>query len=54
MRPGLGTLLFGLALLGGGVAVTVFSEKVVWFGAIGAGLWYAIKGVVILSRGGGQ
>jgi hypothetical protein len=53
MRPGLGTLLFGLALLAGGIAVTVLSERVAWYGAILVGIWYSVKGVMILSRGQG-
>ena len=50
MRAGVGTLIFGLVLLGAGIAVTVLSEQVVAFGAIGVGLYYAIKGVVLIAR----
>jgi hypothetical protein len=50
MRPGLGHLLAGLVLLGGGVAVTLLSDRVVAYGAILVGAYYAIRGAVILGR----
>jgi len=62
MRPGLGMFLFGLALLAACVGVALYTEHggivvgntvIVWWGAIPIGLWYAIKGVVLLSRGSG-
>lgn len=50
MRPGLGRLLVGLALLGGGIAVTVASEAVVWYGAIVVGVIQIARGVFTLLR----
>jgi len=50
VRPGFTHLILGLVLLGGGIAITVLSEQVVAWGAIVVGAYYAIKGVVLLSR----
>jgi len=52
--------VFGLALLAACIAVALYTEHggivvgntvIVWWGGIPLGLWYAIKGVVVLSRG---
>ncbi|MBS2013053.1 MAG: hypothetical protein JST00_09210 [Deltaproteobacteria bacterium] len=40
----------GLALLGGGIAVTVTSEAVVWYGAIVVGLIQIARGAYALLR----
>jgi hypothetical protein len=50
VKPGFLHLILGLVLLGGGIAITVLSEQVVAWGAIAVGLYYAIKGVVLLAR----
>ncbi len=50
MRPGFTHLILGIVFLGGGIAVTVLSEQVIAYGAIVVGLYYCIKGVVLLSR----
>ena len=59
MRPGLGIFLLGLALLGGCIATALYTEHggivvgntvIVWWGGIPLGLWWAIKGVVMMSR----
>lgn len=51
MRPGMGHLLVGLALLGAGTAVTLLSDAVHWYGAFVVGAIEVIRGIVILGRG---
>ena len=50
MRPGAGVLIFGIVLLVGGVAVTLFSNTVVWYGAIIVGIINIVRGGLALSR----
>lgn len=50
MRAGFAQLALGLILLGGGIAVTVLSDRVVAWGAVVVGAYYAVKGVVRLAR----
>ena len=50
MRPGVGHLVVGVLLLGGGIAVTVMSEAVVWYGAIVVGLIEIARGTFLLLR----
>jgi hypothetical protein len=50
MRPGAGVLIFGIVLLVGGVAVTLFSNRVVWYGAILVGIINIVRGGLALSR----
>lgn len=49
MKPGMGSLLFGVAMLGVGVAVTMFSEHVIWYGAILVGIHRIVRGATTLS-----
>jgi len=50
MRPGVGHLVVGVLLLGGGIAVTVMSEAVVWYGAIVVGVIEIARGTFLLLR----
>ena len=50
LRPGLGDLLVGVALLAAGVGVTVFSHKVVWWGAMLVGGFLILRGGYLLLR----
>lgn len=50
MRPGVGHLVVGVLLLGGGIAVTVMSEAVVWYGAIVVGVIEVARGTFLLLR----
>lgn len=50
MRPGVGQLLIGVLFLGGGIAVTVMSEAVVWYGAIVVGVIQIARGTYFLLR----
>lgn len=52
MRPGLGHLVVGVLLLGAGIAVTLMSEAVVWYGAIVVGAIEIARGTFILLRSG--
>jgi OPT family oligopeptide transporter len=51
MRPGTGTLIFGIVLVVLGVSVTLASEQVVWWGAIAVGLINVVRGIARMSRG---
>jgi hypothetical protein len=51
MRPGLGHLLIGIVLLGGGIAITVLSHRVVLYGAIAVGAFEIIRGIYVLIKG---
>jgi hypothetical protein len=46
----MGTLLFGIVLFVGGVAVTVGSDSVIWYGGIVVGLINIVRGAITLSR----
>jgi hypothetical protein len=52
MKPGMGSLLFGIALLVGGLAVTLGSGHVIWYGAILVGLYRIVRGLITLSSSG--
>jgi hypothetical protein len=49
MKPGMGSILFGVVLLVGGIAVTMFSGHVIWYGAIIVGLYRIVRGAIVLS-----
>jgi hypothetical protein len=51
MRPGLGHLLIGIGLLGGGIAITVLSHRVVMYGAIAVGAFEIVRGIYVLIKG---
>ena len=51
MRPGLGHLLIGVVLLGGGIAITVLSHRVVLYGAIAVGAFEIVRGIYVLIKG---
>ena len=53
MKPGMGTLLFGVALLAGGICVTAFSGAVIWYGGIVVGGINIVRGLIQLSRNEG-
>ena len=53
MKPGMGSLLFGLALLVLGVGVTMSSGHVIWYGAILVGIYRIIRGLITLSASSG-
>ena len=49
MKPGMGSLLFGIVLVVLGVGVTLSSANVVWYGAILVGVYRIIRGLITLS-----
>jgi hypothetical protein len=51
MRPGLGHLLVGVALLSVGIGITVFSHRVVMYGAIAVGAFEVLRGIYMLVKG---
>jgi hypothetical protein len=53
MRGGVGHIVFGVVLLGAGLAVTMMSEQVFWWGAIVVGIIEIIRGIVITLRARG-
>ena len=53
MKPGMGTLLLGIALLVGGIAVSLFSGAVIWYGGILVGGINIVRGIIQLSRNQG-
>jgi len=50
MRPGVGWILAGVALLGAGIAVSMASNAVVWYGAIIVGIIWIVRGVYRLTK----
>ena len=52
MPPGVGNIAFGVVLLGLGIGVTVYSENVVWWGAMAVGGFEIVYGIwrIIRSR----
>ena len=54
MRPGVGWILAGVALLGAGIAVSMASNAVVWYGAIIVGIIWIVRGVFRLSKSSAQ
>lgn len=50
MRHGVVRVILGLLLLGGGLAATFLMDGVYWWGAIGVGIYYIIRGGVIMAR----
>ncbi len=53
MRSGVSHIIFGVILLGAGVAVTMMSQEVYWWGAIVVGVIEIIRGIVISLRARG-
>ena len=51
MKPGMGSLLFGIAHLLLGIGVTFSSGHVIWYGAILVGIYRIIRGLITLSSG---
>jgi hypothetical protein len=50
MRPGFGALVFGIALLGLGIGVTLLSKAVYWYGAIIVGIYWIVRGIITLAK----
>ena len=50
MQPGVGWIIAGVALLGAGVAVTLFSNAVVWYGAMVVGVIWIVRGISRLAK----
>jgi hypothetical protein len=50
MRPGLSHIVLGVILLAAGIAVTLYSEVVYWYGAIIVGVIEIIRGIVVMAR----
>ncbi|CAN5254791.1 hypothetical protein BH09MYX1_BH09MYX1_51730 [soil metagenome] len=50
MKPGLGRLIFGIVLFVGGIAVTLGSSSVIWYGGIVVGLINIVRGAYTLSQ----
>ena len=53
MRSGVGHIVFGAILLVAGLAVTMMSEQVFWWGAILVGIIEIIRGIVMALRARG-
>jgi hypothetical protein len=49
MRPGVGWIIAGVALLGVGIAITMSSSGVIWYGAMIVGVIWIIRGIMRLS-----
>jgi len=47
----MGHLLVGIVHLGGGIAITVLSHRVVMYGAIAVGAFEICRGVYVLIKG---
>ncbi len=53
-RPGVGNIVIGVLFLGGGIAVTLYSERVFWWGAmVFGGIEICIGGYKLLRGGAG-
>lgn len=50
MRPGVGYILAGIALLGAGIGITLASTNTVWYGAMVVGVYYIGRGVYTLLK----
>lgn len=50
MRPGVGWIIAGVALLGAGIAVSMLSNAVVWYGAIIVGIIWIVRGIYRLTK----
>ena len=50
LRPGTTQLIMGVLLLGAGIAVTVLSTEVFWYGAIVVGAIQIARGIFMLVR----
>lgn len=50
MKPGMGRLIFGIVLFVGGIAVTLGSSSVIWYGGIIVGLINIVRGAITLSQ----
>jgi uncharacterized membrane protein HdeD (DUF308 family) len=50
MRPGVGSIVFGVALLGAGITVTLLSHAVVWWGAILVGIYWIVRGIFRVAK----
>jgi hypothetical protein len=50
MRPGVGWIIAGVVLLGAGIAVSMASNAVVWYGAIIVGIIWIVRGVYRLVK----
>ena len=50
MRPGTTQLIMGVLLLGAGIAVTVLSTEVFWYGAIAVGVIQIARGLFMMLR----
>ncbi len=53
MKPGMGRLIFGIVLFVGGIAVTLGSSSVIWYGGIIVGLINIVRGAITLSQSSG-
>lgn len=45
MRPGVGWIIAGVGLAGAGIAVSLFSSQVVWYGAPIVGAIWIFRGI---------
>jgi hypothetical protein len=50
MKPGVGWILAGVALLGGAIIVTLSSGAVVWYGGMIVGVIWIVRGIYRLSQ----
>ncbi len=53
MRAGVSLIVFGVVLVGAGLAVTMMSDHVFWWGAIVVGIIEIVRGIVIALRARG-
>ena len=47
----MGSLIFGIVLLVGGIVVTVMSPNTIWYGAMIVGVINIVRGIMKLSQG---
>lgn len=50
MKPGVGWILAGVALLGAAIVVTMTSGQVIWYGGMIVGVIWIIRGIYRLSQ----
>lgn len=50
MKPGVGHILVGIALLAAGIGITMASERTVWYGAMVVGVYYIGRGVYTMLK----
>jgi hypothetical protein len=50
MKPGVGWILAGVALLGAAIVVTLTSDQVIWYGGMIVGAIWIVRGIVRFTK----